>query len=77
MGCCGGKRRSANRRRPKSPNNRPVYDLRSRNGTFNAAKVRARLEAYKRINCQGCEKRYECDYKMYEACQKYKIDGGK
>lgn len=76
MGCCGGKR-TRTRRRTRSPSTRPKYDLRNSNGTFNAARVRARLETYKKRYCQECEKRYECDYKMYEQCQKYKIDGGK
>ena len=36
--------------------------------------IRARLEVFKRKYCAGCEKRYDCDFKMYTECKKYKID---
>ena len=40
-----------------------------------AHQIRARLEVFKKRYCKDCEKRYDCDYKMYQQCQKYKIGG--
>lgn len=34
--------------------------------------IKARLEVYKKRNCSGCEKRYECDYSMYVKCKNIK-----
>ena len=72
-GCCGGGRKS--RRVPANPpsRNRP-YDVMGGYKYLQPHQVRARLEAYKRIHCKNCEKKFECDYQMYEQCQKYRID---
>jgi hypothetical protein len=37
-----------------------------------ARQLRARLEVYKKNNCAGCEKRYQCDYGMFTACKNAK-----
>jgi len=37
-----------------------------------ARQLRARLEVYKKNNCGGCEKRYQCDYGMFTACKNAK-----
>jgi len=31
--------------------------------------LKARLEVFKRNNCKGCDKRYQCDYDMYLKCK--------
>jgi len=69
MGCCG-----KSRRKPK-PRSRERYDVMGGYGTLPRHQIRARLEVFKKKYCQECEKRYECDYKMYQECQKYKIGG--
>jgi len=71
MGCCG-----KSRRRPKpKPNQRQRPDLMGGYKNLQAHQIRARLEVFKKRYCKDCEKRYDCDYKMYQQCQKYKIGG--
>jgi len=64
---CGGcaKRRAANQ---------PVTATNLKGGYkyLNDRQIRARLEVYKKNNCQGCDKRYECDYGMFSSCKKHK-----
>jgi len=33
------------------------------------SQLKARLEVFKRNNCQDCEKRYKCDYDKYLTCK--------
>jgi hypothetical protein len=71
MGCCG-----KSRRRPKpSTNQRQRPDVMGGYKYLPPHQVRARLEVFKKRYCKDCEKRYDCDYKMYQQCQKYKIGG--
>jgi len=37
-----------------------------------ARQLRARLEVYKKNNCQSCEDRYKCDYGMFVSCKNVK-----
>lgn len=41
-------------------------------GYLTDRQIRARLEVYKKKYCKDCDKRYECDYKMYLDCKKNK-----
>ena len=41
-------------------------------GHLTDRQIRARLEVYKKKYCKDCDKRYECDYKMYLNCKKNK-----
>ena len=70
MGCCGGRRRAK-----PNPRSRDRYDVMGGYKYLQPQQVRARLEVFKKKYCQDCEKRYECDFKMYQQCQKYKIGG--
>jgi hypothetical protein len=56
---------------------RDRYDVMGGYRYLQPHQVRARLEVYKKKYCKSCEKRYDCDYKMYESCRKYRIDGGR
>ena len=63
MGCCGSRKKV----------NKP-WDIMGGYKYLEPHQIRARLEAFKRKYCTGCEKRYDCDFKMYTECKKYKID---
>jgi len=41
-------------------------------GHLTDRQIKARLEVYKKRYCPTCDKRYECDYKMYVECKKNK-----
>jgi len=41
-------------------------------GFLTDRQIKARLEVYKKRYCKDCDKRYECDYKMYVECKKNK-----
>jgi hypothetical protein len=41
-------------------------------GYLTDRQIKARLEVYKKKYCKDCNKRYECDYKMYVECKKSK-----
>jgi len=41
-------------------------------GHLTDRQIKARLEVYKKKYCKDCDKRYECDYKMYVECKKNK-----
>jgi hypothetical protein len=66
--CCGG------RKRQKIMPSKQRYDVMGGYKYLQAHQIRARLEVYKRKYCTNCEKRFECDFAMYEQCQKYRID---
>jgi len=72
MAGCGGCGRKSRRPAPRR-GNKP-YDVMGGYKYLQPHQVRARLEAYKRIHCTNCEKKFECDFEMYEQCQKYRID---
>jgi hypothetical protein len=39
---------------------------------LNDRQIKARLENYKRKYCKSCDRRYVCDFAMYQECQKKK-----
>jgi len=63
MGCSGcGKRRAA----------RTSGNIMEQYKYLNDRQLKARLEIFKKRNCQKCEKKERCDYEMYVACKKPK-----
>jgi hypothetical protein len=72
MAGCGGCGKKS--RRPPPVNKRRPYDVMGGYKYLQPHQIRARLEAYKRIHCKNCERKFECDFEMYEQCQKYRID---
>ena len=46
------------------------FDIMGGYGDLPDVQIKARLEVYKRRYCKQCEKRYECDFKMYLDCRK-------
>lgn len=37
---------------------------------LNSAQIKKRLEVFKRLYCGNCDHKQECDYVMYESCEK-------
>lgn len=63
-GSCGKKRKQIPRNTDGS------VDVLAGYSNLNDRQIRARLEVYKRKYCKNCDKRYDCDYKMYLECKK-------
>ena len=65
MACGGcGKRRVVHNQKKED------YDIMGGYGNLPDRQIKARLEVYKRRYCKQCEKRYDCDFKMYLDCRK-------
>lgn len=69
MACGGCSKRRAARQVARSANK---DDVMGGYGHLTDRQIKARLEVYKRRYCTNCDKRYECDYKMYVECKKGK-----
>ena len=70
MACGGcGKRRAA---RQVATQNVNKGDVMGGFGHLTDRQIKARLEVYKKRYCPNCDKRYQCDYKMYVECKKNK-----
>ena len=65
-GSCAKRSQAANARRQ----NKEDYDLMGGYANLTDRQIKARLEVYKRRYCKQCDKRYDCDYKMYTECRK-------
>jgi hypothetical protein len=68
MGCnCGDRRRAKAAR--AAANGDPVAEIMGGYKYLSPKQVRARIEVYKRRNCQKCDNRYKCDYDMFVSCK--------
>jgi len=63
MGCSG-----CGKRRPKKSNKNIMEEYKY----LNDRQLKARLEIYKKQNCQKCERKESCNYETYVNCQKNK-----
>ena len=64
--------RGCGKRKRVSPNAVKKNEVMGGYGYLTDRQIRARLEVYKKKYCKDCDKRYECDYKMYLNCKKNK-----
>lgn len=63
---CGG----CAKRRAIKEQSKESYDVMGGYGNLTDRQIKTRLEIYKRRYCKQCEKRYDCDFKMYSDCRK-------
>jgi len=68
-GCAKRRLRQTTARRTAAEN-----DLKGGYANLTDRQLKARLEVYKRRYCKTCDRRYECDYKMYTECKKVKTN---
>lgn len=64
MGCgCKG-RRKAKKHNPSPAGVMGNYKY------LNSTQIKKRLEVFKKLYCSNCDHKQECDYTMYEKCEK-------
>ena len=67
MGCGCGKKT----KRAKPPIDKP-FTVMGNYGILNSQQITKRLETFKRMYCQNCERREACDYAIYKNCRESK-----
>ncbi len=65
---CGSCSKRRNNKTKKNPDG--SVDILGGYKNLNDRQIRARLEVYKRKYCSNCDKRYDCNYKIYLKCKK-------
>ena len=63
---CGG----CGKRRIVHSQKKEDFNIVGKYGNLPDRQIKARLEVHKRRYCKQCEKRYDCDFKMYLDCRK-------
>jgi len=64
---CGG---CSARRKARDAARKNVYDVMGGYKYLPERQLRARLETYKKIHCQDCDTRFQCNFGTYSACTK-------